>query len=206
MSSNKKRSLKPFWILLAISGFPYLFSWIYFANMDNLPQMNPSNRGELIEPVRSIADIQLSKIDGQALDAQTLKGNWVLATVGASHCGEDCQRNVYHITQIRRLMGEERERIKRMFVLLDENNLQDFKQGISSYGDIDIIKAEASDGSRLIAQMQVEGVSPENRVFIIDPLANLIMVYNADADPQDIAKDFKRLLKVVRIGQPKQAG
>lgn len=202
----KKRSTKPFWILLAVSALPYLFGWFYFANRDILPEVKTSNRGELIAPVRSVDGLSLQLADGRALQTASLKGDWILLTAGSTHCSENCQRNIYHMTQIRRLMGEERKRIQRLFVLLDTENLADFQQRVADYGEFSLIDASRADAASLLQQMTIDGQSPEDRILIMDPLANLIMIYPVDADPVDIAKDFRRLLKVTRIGQPKEAG
>lgn len=203
---NNKRSLKTFWILLAVCGLPYALSWFYFANQELFPEKPTSNRGELIEPVRPIEDLSLQLTGGEVLETNHLKGNWILMTAGSSECAEPCQRNVYHISQIRRLMGEERTRIKRVFVLLDEEKLADFSAKVEAYGEIDLITASAKDGSVLLDKMTVNGVSPKDRIFIVDPMTNLMMAYQSEADPLDIAKDFKRLLKISRIGKPKTAG
>lgn len=202
----RKRNLTPFWILLAISGFPYLFSWIYFANIEHMPEVGTSNRGELIDPVRSVENMSLELMDGNRLDTNALKGNWTLITTGSSQCEETCMKNVYFIHQVRRLMGEERERIKRLFVLTDAVALQDFASKVEPFGDMDVVTGNEQSRTTLLEQMTINGLSPENRIFIMDPLANIMMVYNPDSNPEDIAKDFRRLLKVVRIGQPKTAG
>ncbi len=203
-----KRNLKPFWILLAVSGLPYILSWFYYANIDKLPEIKASNRGTLIEPLRAVEGLSLQLVSGNVLETNTLKGNWVLLTAGSSECLEECQRNIYHIRQIRRLMGEERKRISRVFVLLDKHKQQVFTDNIKEYGEIAVVDSGAADAAKLLEQMTVDGASPEDRVFIMDPLSNLIMVYEKGADPMDIAKDFRRLLKVSRIGQPieKNAG
>lgn len=203
---TSKRNLTPFWILLALCGLPYLFSWIYFANKDVLPQMGSSNRGDLIDPVRSVDNLSLQLMDGKTLDTGLLKGNWTLITAGSSHCDETCLKNVFHMRQVRRLMGEDRERIKRLFVLTDSDQLQAFSDKIEPYGAMDVVSGAGPDKAGLLEKMTVNGSSPENRIFIIDPMANLMMVYAADANPEDIAKDFRRLLKVMRIGSPKTAG
>jgi cytochrome oxidase Cu insertion factor (SCO1/SenC/PrrC family) len=38
------------------------------------------------------------------------------------------------------------------------------------------------------------------RVYIIDPLGNLMMYYPPDADPSGMLKDLKKLLKYSKIG------
>jgi len=203
-SPPKKRSLKPFWILLAISGLPYLASWIYYSNMDTLPVPEASNNGELIEPLRPIGQLSLKTLEGESLETDDLKGNWTLATVGNSDCKEDCQRSVFFITQVRRLMGKERNRIRRLFVLLDKDNLSSFEQGIKQYEGVEVIDGTAGDAAALLAHMTINETNPQDRIFIIDPLDNLMMVYDKGADPVNIAKDFRRLLTVTRIGQPKE--
>lgn len=201
-----KRNLTPFWVLLAICGLPYLFSWIYFAYVDRLPEVSTSNRGALIEPVRSVEDLSLTMIDGSSFDSNQLKGNWTLITSGASQCDELCLKNVYYMRQVRRLMGEERKRILRLFVLSDTDQLQDFQNKVAPYGEMSIVAPTGVDNLKLVDLMAINGDSPENRIFIIDPMANLMMVYEPDSNPEDIAKDFRRLLKVTRIGDPKTAG
>ena len=203
---QKKRNLTPFWILLAISGLPYLFSWIYFANIDSIPSVATSNRGSLIEPVRSVEGLSLQLLNGKTLQTDALKGNWTLVTAGSSECGDLCEKNIFYLRQVRRLMGEERERIRRLFVLMDDHRLQEFASRIEAYGAMDVVTGSSADKNTLLEKMTIDEVSPENRIFIIDPQANLMMVYQPDSNPVDIAKDFKRLLKVVRIGQPKAAG
>ena len=202
----KKRNLTPFWILLAVCGLPYLFSWIYFANVDRLPEADTTNRGELIEPLRPVDNLSLAMLDGSIFDTNQLKGNWTLMTAGPSQCDESCLKNVYYMRQVRRLMGEERKRIRRLFVLTDADQAETFKTKVAPYGAMDIVAPEGGDNSRLVKQLVVNGVTPDNRIYIIDPMANLMMVYAPDSDPEDIAKDFRRLLKVTRIGQPKTAG
>jgi len=39
-----------------------------------------------------------------------------------------------------------------------------------------------------------------NRIYIVDPLGNLMMSYPADADPSKMRKDLSRLLKVSHVG------
>jgi len=203
---TRKRNLKPFWIILAISGLPYLLSWIWYANMDNLPDIAANNRGELIEPSRPLANMKLATVDGSLLDTNTLKGNWILMMAGSSDCNEACLKNVYFMRQVRRLMGEERDKIKRIFVMTDKSRLASFKEQVSDFGNMQIVSTDAEQGNTLIEKMTIDNNSPENRIFIVDPLANLMMAYPQDVDPEDIAKDFRRLLKVVRIGDPKEAG
>ena len=204
--NKTKRNLTPFWILLAVSGLPYLLSWIWYANMENLPEVASGNRGELIEPARPLENMMLATADGSLLNTNSLKGNWILMMAGSSDCNEACLKNVYFMRQVRRLMGEDREKIKRIFVMTDNSRLDSFQEQVRQYGDMEIVSTVEEQGNKLIEKMTINNNNPENRIFIVDPLANLMMAYPQDVDPEDIAKDFRRLLKVVRIGDPKETG
>jgi cytochrome oxidase Cu insertion factor (SCO1/SenC/PrrC family) len=204
--TTPKTNRKPFWILLAICGLPYLLSWVWYANMDKLPEISANNRGELVEPVRPLENLMLETVDGQILETNFLKGNWVLMTAGTSECEEPCMQNIFFMRQVRRLMGEDREKIKRIFVMTDTQQIDSFKEKVTQFGDMDIVSAISGHGKKLIENMTLDKQTPENRIFIVDPLANLMMAYPQGVNPEDIAKDFRRLLKVVRIGDPKEAG
>jgi hypothetical protein len=45
-----------------------------------------------------------------------------------------------------------------------------------------------------------EDVVSAGRLYIVDPLGNLMMRYDADVDPRGIIKDIQRLIKNSRIG------
>ena len=201
-----KRSRKIFWLLLLVSGLPYLVSWIWFANMDNMPQLAPSNRGELITPVRSIAGLTLQDMNAEQFQTDSLKGNWLLIMAGNSSCDEACLKNVFYMRQVRRLMGEDRQKIQRIFLLTDQEKTSEFAEKIKPFEGMSVVTTDSADGEQLLESMSINGAQPHNRIFIADPAANLMMAYQSDVDPEDIAKDFRRLIKLVRIGKPKQAG
>jgi cytochrome oxidase Cu insertion factor (SCO1/SenC/PrrC family) len=201
-----KRSRKIFWLLLLVSGLPYLVSWIWFANMDNMPELAPSNRGELITPVRSIAGLTLQNLNAEQLQTDSLKGNWLLIMAGNSSCDEACLKNVFYMRQVRRLMGEDRQKIQRIFLLTDQEKTSEFAEKIKPFEGMSVVTTDSADGEQLLKSMSINGAQPHNRIFIADPAANLMMAYQSDVDPEDIAKDFRRLIKLVRIGKPKQAG
>jgi cytochrome oxidase Cu insertion factor (SCO1/SenC/PrrC family) len=47
---------------------------------------------------------------------------------------------------------------------------------------------------------QRSGALNSHRVYLIDPLGNLMMFYAADAKPKGMLEDMKRLLRLSSIG------
>jgi len=53
-----------------------------------------------------------------------------------------------------------------------------------------------------MVDIEVDGIPMQDakRVYIIDPLGNLMMYYPPGADPGGMLKDLKKLLKYSKIG------
>jgi hypothetical protein len=52
--------------------------------------------------------------------------------------------------------------------------------------------------SELLKQLPADG-SQHDYIYVIDPIANLMMRFPKDPDPAKMAKDIKRLLKVSQL-------
>jgi hypothetical protein len=58
-------------------------------------------------------------------------------------------------------------------------------------GAADPLVAQLPDGANAVGT---------GRIYVIDPLGNLMMSYAADAKPKGLLEDMKRLLKLSSIG------
>jgi cytochrome oxidase Cu insertion factor (SCO1/SenC/PrrC family) len=130
------------------------------------------NYGELISP-RPI---------GGPLAA--LKGKWVLVTFDAGACGDACERKLYIVRQVRRALGPDAERIERLWVVTD-----------AAKPKPELLAA--IEGSHLsTARLDFQG----DRIYLVDPLGNLMMRFPPDPDPSLIIKDLRRLMKYSGFG------
>ena len=75
--NQPKRSLAPLWIMVAIFALPVIAAWFFYFNPEYLPTAR-SNKGELIDPPRSLAELPLRQLDGQAFPWSSWKatGPW----------------------------------------------------------------------------------------------------------------------------------
>ena len=201
MNTTAKNPNRPFWILLAVTGLPFLAAWIVFFNPALMDTFSTSNKGELITPVRPIADMELRTLEGSTFDTGALKDNWTMLSVASSQCGEGCETNLYHMRQIRLAMGEDRKRVQRILVLSDEDPaaIAALTDRMTPYEGTIVITGPAGERDRLLTMLDTGDGNTDNRIFMVDPLGSLMMAYPPVPDAKDVLKDLERLLQVVQL-------
>lgn len=197
--TTRKNSYMPLWILIAVSALPIAGAWLYYMFYDYLPH-GGANNGDLISPVRQVERFDLESLDGQPYSAQALRGKWTLVTVGQSSCGEACQKNIYLIRQIRLATDKNRERVQRLFILDDRDQLEAFLPKLDGYEGMAVATGDRESLDAFYAVLDDGRGQVLDRIYIIDPLGNYMMSYPQGMDPELILKDLKRLLEVSKIG------
>lgn len=138
------------------------------------------NYGELIEP-RPLSSPELA----------ALRGKWVMVTFDAAACDARCERKLFLVRQTRKAQGPEQDRIERLWVITDRA-----QPGALLLAAIEGTRlVQASPG--LVAQFPG---TPQEHVYLVDPLGNLMLRFPTDPDPSKVIKDLQRLLKYSRIG------
>jgi len=161
------------------------------------------NHGELVQPARPIADATLRTLEGRDIRFHDLRRKWVLVYFGSSQCGEACERNLYKMRQVRLAQGKDADRILRVFLVTDTHTLDRLRPKLAQYPGMQVITGPAENVKTLAQQFALPAGSPLDgleRIYVVDPLGNLMMSYPAGADASGVRKDLVRLLKVSQIG------
>jgi hypothetical protein len=66
--------------------------------------------------------------------------------------------------------------------------------------DLIVIRSSPADERLLALLPTLPGSVNSHRVYVIDPLGNVMMFYEADARPKGMLEDMKRLLRLSSIG------
>ncbi len=157
------------------------------------------NAGELIVPARPLPALALPIATGGArTNPDFLKGKWTLLYVQKGRCDDECGKHLYDTRQVRLALDHEMDRVQRVFIG-DEDccNFQELKQ---AHPDLIVIRASPADAALLDLLPMREGALNSHRVYLIDPLSNVMMFYAADARPKGMLEDMKRLLRLSSIG------
>jgi hypothetical protein len=127
-----------------------------------------------------------------------LKGKWTLLYLGAGDCAAGCRTELYNTRQVRAALGAERARVQRVF--LAEGACCDLEWLRAQQPDLITVQAGV-EAAPLTAILEHAGrSSPADRVYLIDPLGNLMMCYAADARPKGMLEDLKKLLRLSHVG------
>lgn len=154
------------------------------------------NYADLIEPQVALGDLRARRLDGEPVQVSQLRGKWVMVMSGPSTCDAACVERLYHIRQVRLTTGRERDRVERLWLLTDAGSPDSAL--LAQHEGLVVWRFEGgAPDPRLTASA---GHKPEDHVYIIDPLGNLMMRFPAQADPSKMKKDLNKLLRASRIG------
>ena len=196
---NKSHGRKTLVLLLLIFAAPIVLSlltWSYWR---------PSgfgNNGDLIQPPRLLQPMNLQTLDGQEFDLHALEGKWTLVYFDQGECTEACRKSLYTMRQIR--LGQSKNAYRVRTMLIVQKPQQAAMDSVKSdYSGMIVLTGSPSQIEDVAEQFATDfgdAFSTSGRLYLIDPLNNLMMSFAPQLDPLDILKDLKRLLKVSQIG------
>jgi len=160
------------------------------------------NYGELITPARPLSNIVFATMEGQPFPLENLKSKWTLLYIAAQPCAEVCEENLYKIRQVRLAQTKHAHRVQSVFVTPTAVSDAAVDALLSRHPGVVGLRADAQAMSALVDEFTYKQAKPPEpgRVYVVDPLGNLMMSYPPDADPSAMRKDLSRLLKVSQIG------
>ncbi len=180
---------------------PMLAAWWFYTNSGDWRPGHTTNHGTLVVPPRPLDLTQpLFAANGSPFPAEYLRGKWTLVYIGGSSCAAPCTDNLYKIRQVRLAQGENMGRVQRLYLFSDRDNL--LPAALDDYPKMDVAILPRQAGKPFLSRFAVDNTEPSKaeKIYVVDPLGNLMMYYYPDAVPSGILKDLQRLLKVSSIG------
>jgi hypothetical protein len=166
------------------------------------------NAGELVVPARPLPPLALPLLASGNTQPNFLKGKWTFLYVFTGPCAEVCRTRLYDTRQVRLALNRDMDRVQRVFIAdagcCDAQFLHD------QHPDLIAICADAADTPLLALLPGLDHAAAPSataaatvtapRVYLIDPLGNLMMSYAADVKSKGMLEDMKRLLRLSSIG------
>jgi hypothetical protein len=148
------------------------------------------NQGLLIQPPVSLALNQTQSFDGK----------WLILYVLDQPCDQACIDNVTALRQIHRAAGRNGEHLAILLLsnTQTESTLRSRLDAIYPEFNfvVDSTQTALSTLATINADLAIETTGSDDiHTYILDPLLNVILAYRTSAEPNDIHKDLKRLLK-----------
>jgi hypothetical protein len=150
--------------------------------------------GELIQPSAGLPDAIGVDLEGRSVPLRSLKGQWLLVVVGPSACTGACERQLFVQRQLREMLGRERERVEKVWLVTDAAPLSPaLQQALASGTAVHVLRAAPADVQAWLKP--ASGRALEDHLYVVDPMGEWMMRVPADPDPAKVKRDLDRLLR-----------
>ena len=152
------------------------------------------NYGELIQPQKDMPKASAKNLQGEAVALESLKGQWLLVNVASGSCAERCQQNLYFQRQLREILGRDKDRLDRVWLVTDDAPVAETLLPALSLAHV--LRLDQATLQSWISPAQ--GQQLQDHLYVIDPMGNFMMRFPANMDVPSASKakrDLERLLK-----------
>lgn len=189
-------------LLVAIFAAPFALSW-YLVNFTEVGRNNVSaSHGQLLAPPRPLPEAPLYDMAGRQ-EAGVLRSRWSLLYLIAGSCARPCVDALDRLRQLRLALGRHSHRVQRVLVVYGPFP-PDLPATVSdNYPGQLIMVGSAVDGAGPGYSFRLfEGDTPlsAGRVYLVDPMGNLMLAWHAGTDAAGIIADLRRLLRYSGAG------
>ena len=152
------------------------------------------NFGDLVDPVRALPDVTAKALNGDVLQLPSLKGQWLLVSVGSGNCQADCQHQLYLQRQILTGLGKDRARTEWVWLVSDDAEIPSTIMPGLKQATVLRVSPEA-----LTQWLEpADGQQLQDHLYLVDPHGQWMMRFPANLSTEGALKtkrDIERLLR-----------
>ena len=178
-------------LVVAVCAAPVIASYFSFYVL----KLNGSAYGDLITPpIDTPADLSLRDLAGQPVAVESLKGQWLLTLVQDGACDAACEKKLFTQRQLREMLGKEREKVDKLWLIPDDQPLRPaLQQAVSQGVPVTVLRAPRAQIEAWLKPAAGQRLS--DHFFVIDPMGNWMLRSPVEPDPVKLKNDLNRLLK-----------
>jgi cytochrome oxidase Cu insertion factor (SCO1/SenC/PrrC family) len=197
-AARPSRSRQQIWILIGAFVAPLALAFLLYYGLNVRPH-GTTNKGDLIHPAVPLPEVELPGAADQPLAADALRGKWSMVYIGDGACDVRCREALTLMRQTRLALGDKMDRVQRVFLI--SGNCCDQAYLAAEQSDVLLGRIDNSAGQTLLETFpDTSRAATSGRIYLVDPLGNLMMKYEADAPQKGLLEDLKKLLKLSHIG------
>ncbi len=178
-------------LVLLVCAAPVFASYLtYFV----IRPTSSSNYGSLILPTRGMPALALQAVDGKAVAASSLKGQWLLISVGPASCAAACEQRLFMQRQLREMLGRERDRLEKVWLITDSAAVSPaLLAALQTSPATTLLRVEPRALANWLSAEASQSV--EDHLYLVDPMGEWMMRMPAKPDPAKVKRDIERLLR-----------
>jgi hypothetical protein len=179
-------------LVLAVCAAPVVASYLAFYVFK--PE-GRSNYGALIDPARPWPmALPLLTLDGSAVAPASLTGQWLLVAVGPAACGQACEQRLFMQRQLREMLGRERERLDKLWLVTDSAPLRpELRRALEAAPAT--LALRVPPGALAQWLQPASGQQLADHLYLVDPMGRWVLRWPAEPDPARVRRDIDRLLR-----------
>ena len=179
-------------LVLLVCASPVIAS--YFTYFVIRPE-GRTNYSELILPTRGLpADLNLRTLEGTPVAPRSLHGQWLLMAVGPAACDAACEKRLLMQRQLREMLGRERDRLDKVWVVTDEQPLTpQLREALGGVAPVTVLRADAAAMARWL--QPEAGKRIEEHLYVVDPMGEWMMRAPVDPEPSRVKRDIEKVLR-----------
>lgn len=200
---SKFRRAMPLVLLVLACGLPVVAAWVFYLNPDLLPEKH-GNFGKLIEPPHPLRNIRLLTAAGKDFRIEEVQGKWSLLWLTSQPSGSEFGSYLHRMHNIRLALRANSVRLQSFVILLTGSSTDEWIKKETEFPDIILLTGSEKESRDLATQFATAAglsTSLTDGFYLVDPLGNLMMRYDTNADFKGILKDLERLLKYSWVGR-----
>jgi len=188
-------------LLFTLFLSPLLLAILLFYMFPDWRPAGSSNHGQLVTPVRALPSFEMETLAGEQIDETFLRGKWTLVYLLQGACDKTCVEQLYNIRQVRLAQGKNIDRLQRLLVWENGAVSREDQAELQKYfpGQV-IVPLTGQQAVVEVFSLDEQQPMAARRVYLVDPLGNLMMRYEPDDEPKGMIKDLERLLKYSGLG------
>jgi hypothetical protein len=198
----RTRNLRTLAALAALFLLPLAMAFCTYYGTDWRPS-GRLNHGELISPARPLPAVAVPRVSLEAgtraappVTVTPFRGHWSLVYVGGGDCDATCREALYVMRQTRLGLNNDMTRVERVFLV--SRGCCNRSWLAREHTGLVVLDASAPAAESLLALFPSQ--ERAYTLFVVDPLGNLMMSYDARGNPHGLLEDLKKLLRLSHIG------
>lgn len=179
-------------LVFVICAAPILFSYLTYYVIR--PQ-GTASYGELIEPQRDLPAIVAKDLNGQPVQLQNLRGQWLFIAVSDHPCEQACGKLLYVQRQLHKSLGKQQDKLERLWLI--SNSTQVDANFIQALQGANVLRVDPNELSQWL--YPAKGGQLSDHLYLVDPMGRWMMRFPSQVDAEDaptkIKRDLERLLR-----------
>ena len=189
------------WVMIGMFFVPLVAAFVLYYGFSGWRPAGSTAKGDLISPARPLDVGVLIDPQDQPLEEGLLKGKWSLVFIGDGTCDARCREALTLMRQSRLGLNDDASRVQRVFIATANCCNVDYLK--TEHEGLITARAEEEGDRAFLATFPSYNDTPvqtAGRIYIVDPLGNLMMSYAPNAPDKALLEDMRKLLKLSHIG------